>query len=36
MLLEAGLRLEGFPALLCWTRPFASFDRYVPISLALI
>jgi GNAT superfamily N-acetyltransferase len=36
MLLEAGLRLEGFPALLCWTRPFAAFDRYVPISLALI
>ncbi len=35
-LLEAGFRLEGFPALLCWTEPFASFDRYVPISLALL
>lgn len=36
MLLEAGLRLEGFPALLCWTRPFASFERYAPSSLALL
>lgn len=36
MLLEAGLRLEGFPALLCWTRPFAAFERYAPMSLALI
>jgi GNAT superfamily N-acetyltransferase len=35
-LLEAGFRLEPFPALLCWTRPFAPFDRYLPISLALI
>jgi GNAT superfamily N-acetyltransferase len=35
-LLEAGFRLDGFPALLCWSRPFASFDRYVPISLALL
>ena len=35
-LLEAGLRIEGFPALLCWSRPFASFERYLPISLALI
>jgi GNAT superfamily N-acetyltransferase len=35
-LLRAGLRIEGFPALLCWTRPFADFERYVPISLALI
>lgn len=35
-LLRSGLRLEGFPALLCWTRPFADLERYVPISLALI
>ena len=35
-LLQAGFRLEPFPALLCWTRPFAPFDRYLPISLALI
>ena len=36
MLLRAGFRLEPFPALLCWTRPLAPFDRYVPISLALL
>lgn len=35
-LLEAGFRLDGFPALMCWSRPFAAFDRYVPISLALL
>ena len=35
-LLRAGLRIEGFPALLCWTRPFADFARYVPASLALL
>ncbi len=35
-LLRAGLRIEGFPALLCWTRPFAQFDRYLPASLALL
>lgn len=35
-LLRAGLRFEGFPALLCWTRPFASFERYVPTGLALL
>jgi GNAT superfamily N-acetyltransferase len=34
-LLEAGLRLEDFPALLCWDRPFADFARYLPIALAL-
>ncbi len=34
--LAAGLRLEGFPTLLCWTRPFADFGRYLPISLALL
>jgi GNAT superfamily N-acetyltransferase len=35
-LLRAGLRIEGFPALLCWTRPFAQFERYLPASLALL
>jgi len=33
--LEAGLRLEDFPLLLCWSRPFADFGRYVPISPGL-
>ena len=35
-LLEAGLFLEDFPALLCWTRPFADFARYIPITLAIL
>jgi GNAT superfamily N-acetyltransferase len=35
-LLRAGLRLEAFPALLCWTAPLAPFDRYLPITLALV
>ena len=35
-LLRAGLRMEGFPALVCWTRPFADFERYLPASLALL
>ena len=35
-LLGAGLRLEDFPALLCWDRPFADFSRYLPITLALL
>lgn len=35
-LLRAGFRLEGFPTLLCWTRPFAAFERYVPITLAVL
>ncbi|MEI7744548.1 MAG: hypothetical protein WCK58_12470 [Chloroflexota bacterium] len=35
-LLDAGLRLEGFPGLVCWSRPELPFDRYVPISLALV
>jgi len=36
VLLRAGLRIEGFPALFCWNRPVADFTRYIPISLALI
>ncbi len=35
-LLAAGLRLEDFPALLCWDRPFADFSRYLPITLAVL
>lgn len=35
-LLRAGLRIEGFPAMFCWTRPFAAFERYLPASLALL
>ena len=35
-LLEAGLRIEDFPALVCWDRPFADFARYVPITLAVL
>jgi GNAT superfamily N-acetyltransferase len=35
-MLRAGLRIEGFPAQLCWTRPFGAFDRYLPASLALL
>ena len=36
ILLGAGLRIEGFPALFCWNRPVADFSRYIPISLALV
>jgi ribosomal protein S18 acetylase RimI-like enzyme len=35
-LLQAGFRLDGFPVLLCWDRPFADFSRYVPISPGLL
>lgn len=35
-LLDAGLRLEDFPALLCWDRPFGDFSRYLPITLAVL
>ncbi len=34
-LLAAGLRIDEFPLLLCWDRPFADFSRYVPISPGL-
>jgi GNAT superfamily N-acetyltransferase len=34
-LVGAGLRLEDFPGLLCWDRPFADFSRYIPITLAV-
>ena len=35
-LLDAGLRLEGFPGLICWSRADHPFARYLPISLALV
>jgi GNAT superfamily N-acetyltransferase len=35
-LLDAGLRLEGFPVLFGWTRPFADFSRFLPISPGLL
>ena len=35
-LLEAGLRFDGFPALICWSTASHPFDRYIPISLALV
>ena len=35
-LLRAGFQIEGFPAMFCWTRPFASFERYLPAGLALL
>ena len=34
--LRAGLRLDQFPILLCWDRPFADFTRYLPISPGLL
>jgi hypothetical protein len=35
-LLDAGLRIEGFPGIVCWSRTTHPFERYLPISLALI
>ena len=34
--IRAGLRIEGFPILAGWSRPFADFTRYVPISPGLV
>jgi GNAT superfamily N-acetyltransferase len=34
--LRAGFRLEAFPVLLCWDRPFADLTRYLPISPGLL
>ena len=34
-LLDAGLRIDGFPGMICWSRPDHPFDRYLPISLAI-
>ena len=35
-LLRSGFRLDGFPVLLCWDRPFADFARYLPMSPGLL
>ncbi len=35
-LLNAGFRMDGFPVLLCWDRPFADFSRVLPISPGLL
>jgi GNAT superfamily N-acetyltransferase len=35
-MLQAGFRLEAFPVLLCWDRPFADFARYLPSSPGLL
>lgn len=35
-LLASGFRMDPFPVLLCWTRPFADFGRYLPISPGLL
>jgi len=34
--LQAGFRLDQFPVLLCWDRPFADLARYLPISPGLL
>jgi GNAT superfamily N-acetyltransferase len=34
--LDAGLRLDLFPGIVCWSRPDHPFDRYLPISLAIV
>jgi hypothetical protein len=34
-LVRAGFRVDGFPVLLCWDRPFADFSRYIPNSPGL-
>ncbi len=35
-LLGAGFRMESFPILVCWDRPFADFARYLPISPGIL
>jgi GNAT superfamily N-acetyltransferase len=34
--LGAGFRLDRFPVLVCWDRPFADFSKYLPISPGLL
>jgi len=34
--IRAGLRIEGFPVLAGWSRPFTDFTRYVPTSPGLV
>jgi hypothetical protein len=35
-LLVAGLHFDGFPGLICWSSADHPFDRYLPISMALV
>ncbi len=35
-LLDAGLRFERFPGVICWSRPEHPFSRYLPINLAMV
>lgn len=35
-MLQAGFRLEAFPVLVCWDRPFADFSRFLPNSPGLL
>lgn len=35
-LLDAGLRFDRFPGLLCWSLPDHPFERYLPINLAMV
>jgi len=35
-LLRAGFRIDGFPTILCWDRPFADYARALPISPGLL
>lgn len=35
-LLQAGFRIDGFPTILCWERPFADWSRAIPISPGLL
>ena len=35
-LLRAGFRIDGFPTLLCWDRPFADYARAIPTSPGLL
>ena len=34
-LLDAGLRIDGLPGVICWSRDDHPFDRYLPSSLAI-
>jgi GNAT superfamily N-acetyltransferase len=35
-LIRSGFRIDGFPLLIGWSRPFADFSRYVPLSPGLL
>ena len=35
-LLDAGLRIDGFPGVICWSRPDHPFERYLPISPGML